>query len=108
MARKDALLKLHARLVARKRELIGKIEEQLVQLRTEQDHTAGDELDAAAISMNSELTTSASEVEPTLIVTTHLLKNDKKPPAPKKPKEKKKTAIEEASEGEHGLAPIRY
>jgi DnaK suppressor protein len=63
MARKDALLKLHARLVARKRELIGKIEEQLVMLRTEQDHTAGDELDAAAISMNSELTSQLAEHE---------------------------------------------
>ena len=59
-------------------------------------------------SMNSELTTSSSEVEPTLIVTTRLLKNDKKPPTPKKPKEKEKTAIEEAAEGEHGLAPVRY
>ncbi len=55
-----------------------------------------------------ESSTAALEVEPTLIVTTHLLKNNKKPRVPKKPKEKKKTAIEEAAEGDHALAPIRY
>ncbi len=48
------------------------------------------------------------DVEPTLLVTTFLGKSDKKPPAPKKPKDKKKTAIEESLENNEALAPVRY
>jgi hypothetical protein len=48
------------------------------------------------------------EIEPTLIVTTYLKKNDNKPPTPKKPKEKKKTAMEESLENNEALAPVRY
>ena len=48
------------------------------------------------------------DIEPTLLITTYLEKNDKKPPAPKKPKDKKKTAIEESLENNEALAPVRY
>jgi DnaK suppressor protein len=63
MARNEALLKLHSRLTSRRRELTGTIEEQLVLLRSEQGQTAGDELDVAAVSMNSELTSQLAEHE---------------------------------------------
>ena len=63
MARKDALLKLHSRLVTRRKELLGTIEEQLGALRLDQGNSSGDELDVAAISMNSELTSQLAEHE---------------------------------------------
>lgn len=63
MARKDALLKLHSRLVSRRKELTGTIEEQLGALRLDQGNSYGDELDVAAISMNSELTSQLAEHE---------------------------------------------
>jgi len=63
MARKDALLKLHSRLVSRRKELLGTIEEQLGALRLDQGNGSGDELDVAAISMNSELTSQLAEHE---------------------------------------------
>lgn len=64
MARKDALLKLHAKLVARRRELLGTIEEQLGSLgRDRIGNTGGDDIDFAAVSMNTEITSQLAEHE---------------------------------------------
>jgi DnaK suppressor protein len=63
MARNDALLKLHERLVSRRRELTGTIEMQLGALRLDQGNNSGDDIDVAATSMNSELTSQLAEHE---------------------------------------------
>ena len=60
MARNDALLKLHAKLVSRRQELLGTIDEQLSGM---QAIGSGDELDFAAVSMNTELTSQLAEHE---------------------------------------------
>ena len=64
MARKDALLKLHARLQARRRELLDAIQEDLGDLRQENGHQGGrDEADAATDSMSAEMTSQLAELE---------------------------------------------
>lgn len=64
MARKDALLKLHAKLVTRRKELLGTIAEQLGSLgRDRLGNTGGDDIDFAAVSMNTEITSQLAEQE---------------------------------------------
>lgn len=64
MARKDALLKLHAKLVSRRKELLGTIEEQLGSLgRDRIGNAGGDDIDFAAVSMNTEITSQLAEHE---------------------------------------------
>lgn len=60
MARSDALLQLHVRLASRRKELLGTIEEQMGGMQVA---GTGDDIDFAAVSMNSELTSQLAEHE---------------------------------------------
>lgn len=64
MARKDALLKLHAKLVNRRKELLGTFEEQLGSLgRDRMGNMGGDDIDFAAVSMSTEISSQLAEHE---------------------------------------------
>lgn len=64
MARKDALIKLYARLQARRKELLHAIADELQDLRRELGGRAGsDDADAATESVNQEVTSQLAQIE---------------------------------------------